>query len=98
MCGAKPPPPKRGAGANPPRLGCFCAYITHSPHPKTPVSNRAPPSLLGGWKGLSQLFNGLLGDFKGFPTIVLILEHNIKVFVLYRSCFSGLWWQGRISQ
>ena len=63
--GAKPPP-KSGAGGKAPQLRLFAAYIAHSPHPK-PQFPTGPPSLMGGRKGLSQLFNGLLGDFKGFP-------------------------------
>ena len=53
--------------------------------PKTLGSQQGPPSLLGGWKGLSHLY----GDFKGFPTIVLVLEHNIKVFVVVFRVFGG---------
>ena len=85
-----------GWGVKAPNLGCFCTYIAGSQGISAPFilptqnpwfpTGPPPPSLLGGWKGLSHFF----GDFKGFPTIVLILENNIRVFVVF---FSGFCWK-----
>ena len=69
--GAKPPP-KRGAGAKPHSLCCFSAYIGGcggiSPTPKSPGSQQGPQAC---W---------VVG--RVYLTIVLILEHNIKGFVV----------------
>ena len=54
--GAKPPPKKGAEGQSPPSLDCFCAYIAGLPT-KNPQFPTGPLSLLGGWKGLSHLFN-----------------------------------------
>ena len=62
-------------------VGCFCAYIASCRGISVPFilsaqNSRFPACLVG-------------GDFKGFPTIVLILEHNIKVFVVVFLFFGG---------
>ena len=83
------PPPKRGLGKSRQFRLFLCIYSWlskhfspfYSPHPKLPVPNRASHAC---W-----LILRVLGDFKGFPTIVLILKQNIKVFVSVFLVFCG---------
>ena len=69
-----------GLGVKPPSLGCFCAYIAGCGISAPFILSTQNPQFPACWVD---------GDFKGFSTIVLILKHYIKVFVVVFLVFGG---------